>query len=328
MGISPDLNLISLFELICQHFCLGNLSHIPVKISQGLLHQVWRVITTHGQYAVKFLDQNRQDNRLLNPNQTQIIASRLQRFGVPAIVALSVENQYLFNINAQQILVFPWSEGRPRDIKILKSKHVAAVGKTLAEIHQLNFSAGDYTVPLWGCYSEKQWQALLAPMAFTELSFLQKELPQIIAWSASARQAFAVLNTHVVLSHRDLILENILWQDQSLVLIDWDYAGPINPQLERWIVACNLSGITTPQPRKKLFDAFMQGYDAIGFVSKIYSQDILLAGYRGYVLDWIALNCQRAVDIPEYRSLAIKEVLGSWQALKNTVSIPGFVSSP
>ncbi|HVV68053.1 MAG TPA: phosphotransferase [Gammaproteobacteria bacterium] len=314
------------FEHVCQHFSLGTFLQSE-EISNGLLHHVWRIQTTQGEFAVKLLNsaiKKLQGHKILGYDQSQHIAAQMQKRGIPAVGAIPVKVNsrlsYLLNTDSGRIMVHPWVNGR-NDISIT-NLHAAAIGRLLGQIHNLQLSAAQFASPLWGVYSSAQWRRLLHEISqaqIPELTFLAEKLDWLVDLSAEAQQAFTLLNSNLILSHRDLNPKNILWQDNAAPwLIDWEYAGPINPQLERFIVACNWSNITTQNPNKNLFQEVMAGYASeVQSTAKIFPEKTVLAGYAGYVLDWIIFNCRRAINMPLQRPSSIEEVRGSLRALDN-----------
>jgi Ser/Thr protein kinase RdoA (MazF antagonist) len=323
------------FEHICQHFSLGALQQSSQEISGGLLHRVWHIKTTQGEFAVKLFNsamKKLQGPKILSYNQAQQIAVQMQKRRIPAVAAIAAINKvnskprYVINTNSGRIMVFPWITGYSVNDTAITNTHAAAIGHLLAQIHNLRLSSAQFMPPMWGVYSPTQWQRLVSEMhqaQIAELAFLDQRLDWLANLSAQAQQALTLLNADLVLSHRDLNPKNVLWQDNvHPLLIDWEYAGPINPQLEQYIVAFNWSGITTECPNKILFQQVMAGYDAeVQASSKKYPEKTVLAGYAGYVLDWIIFNCQRAINMPLQRELACAEVTGSLRALHNAGSI-------
>ncbi len=318
------------FDLICENFHLGQLLKPPRPIAK-YLHQVWHITTTQGEFAVKFFNnavRSLQKNLLLGHNQTQQIAATLKEQGIATAVALQADKnsaEYCLTIDQQCIMVFPWLPGSSINGAALTVIQAKTIGHLLAKIHGLHLSAALNSPPLWGVYSADKWQHMLAQIKYaqiTELTFLSDRLAHLIHWSNLAQQALSVLNQDLVLSHRDLDPKNVLWQNAvEPVLIDWEYAGPINPQLERLIVAYNWSGITTGRPNKELFQAVLAGYSEGGCPSEKYSQQVLIEGYVGYVLDWIVFNCWRAIHIKDQRQQACEEVFGSLGALDYIINL-------
>ena len=313
------------FEHICQHFSLGALQQSSQEIAGGLLHRVWHIKTTQGEFAVKLFNsamKKLQGHKILSYDQAQQIALQMQKRGIAAVAALSTVGMrhYVVNTNSGRIMVFPWITGHSINDSAITNTPATAIGQLLAQMHNLRLSSAQCIPPMWGVYSLAQWRRLVSEIhraQIAELAFLDQRLDWLADLSAAAQQALTVLNEDLVLSHRDLNPKNVLWPDVAHpILIDWEYAGPINPQLEQCIVAFNWSGVTTEHPSKILFQQVRAAYEAeVQTSSKRYSEKTVLAGYAGYVLDWIFFNCQRAINIPLQRQLACAEVVGSLRAL-------------
>lgn len=311
---------ISPFANICQQFALGSLLAPPQPISGGLLHQLWHIQAERGEFAVKKINSQLESllkTNLLTQNQTQAIAAQLQVQGIACIPALTADyNNYIFRITDQTFMVFPWINGHCLVPEEISTQHAIAIGTLLAKIHACALDANAYKAACWGCYTEAEWQALFTQIAsIPELDFLASHLPQFIELSAKARESFDVLNQHLVVSHRDLDAKNVLWQDKQPILIDWEYAGPINPTLERLIVAFNWSEVTSDRPKTALMQAVFEGYDAVNPQLPAYPDDLLMTGYIGYVLAWIYFNCRRALLIKADQPIAKQQIIDSLVAL-------------
>lgn len=90
-------------------------------------------------------------------------------------------------------------------------------------------------------------------------------------------------NNGKVISHCDINLYNLIWQDEeNFVLIDWEYAGLINPYTELFSVALEVAGIWLEEFDKDRIESFILGYIDSSYDIVLSQEKIKL-----YILDVI-----------------------------------------
>lgn len=102
-----------LAERLCAACNLGTLLSEPQAVTGGLLHQMWRLSTTQGVFAVKQLNPaimrkpDIQDAYRL----TEQIAADFAAQGIPAVAALTCNEDRLQHIDDHMFIVYTWIEG-------------------------------------------------------------------------------------------------------------------------------------------------------------------------------------------------------------------------
>jgi thiamine kinase-like enzyme len=314
---------------LCAAFGLGWPVTAPVVVPGGRLHQVWRLDTSTGRYAVKRL------NPALLATQgararviaTERIAATLATAGIPAIAALAGPDGPLCEVPDATVLVYPWVDGATLAPSAAEPDRAAIIGWQLARIHGLDLRSDAMSALAWDAerLREDSWVLLARRAMAADLAWGRPlhELRQALAiWQARARPALTDLHHHQVVSHRDLDQRNVLWRDaHTPALLDWEAAGPTHPTVELADVALNWSGITTGLPDPTTFAAVVAGYRDAGGAQHAESRDVLYVVLYQW-LTWLHFNARRALGElgadSEARHLAEREVtttLGAVRAL-------------
>lgn len=251
------------------------------KVSGGLLHELWHLRTMNGDYAIKRINQQNQlqlAKNLLSLRAIQKIEMYMQLHHIPTVVSLLPVNSTTKNT----YVVMPWLEGQSLKNSEISIEMTRLIGKLLAQIHQINYThQGNF--PHWGEFSRQQWQHLIVNK---NIAF---DLSDLVDLSHQAEIANKKLNQTLIFSHRDLDPKNILWAGpEKLFLLDWEYAGLINPTLDLLIVALNFSHIEEGYIDEQKFQSVIQGYSQHLPIESLF--DDIVDGYIGYCLDWIAFN--------------------------------------
>jgi Ser/Thr protein kinase RdoA (MazF antagonist) len=323
------LNLNQWQQLVDQ-YQIGQLLSPPEPITGGLLHKVYRLITSTGRFAAK----------LLNPDllatsswkklwlQTEQIANLMANNGIPTVCALTSTQGVITTIEDKNLLLFPWVEGITLNVNGLHMSQAHCIGEILANMHQIPVPENTFASFTSAGYNEAHWQWLKNKAFQQQLSWaplFTTNLPNLVQWSQRAVQAWQILGPERCIAHRDFDPKNVLWQNKvKPVIIDWEYAGVTNPGLDLLTVALNWSINRIPQINKNLFLAVLEGYQKITGALPPINEETIWA-YFGYCLDWLEFNVQRAIHQPENTVVANQEIEKSLRILamvaKQTVNI-------
>lgn len=166
-----------------------------------------------------------------------------------AQIASQVANQLgytspheFIRVGQTQILLIPYCEGN--GIKKLSKEQAFLLGKILADLHRLN-------LPKTGA---KPFPRISLPSGQFYPAWLKTIVKQ-----CNASMDYDAHNW--VVSHRDIHLENIIWQTTGAPhLIDWESAGLTHPFIELMGLTNNSSGLANQQFDNELFQATLAGY--------------------------------------------------------------------
>lgn len=310
------------FRGLCQKLHIEEPVFPPEQVWGGLLHRMYRMQSGAHCYAVKALNPEvmRRETAIPNILLSERIASLSKSRGVPAVTAILIAGECIYEVDGQYYMVFPWVEGKPLRLEQVRPEHCRKVGEMLAKIHMLPFSlegirAVDRTsVPMdWLSYAR---EGMRAGTCWAQA--MQQRIEKLRLWERLAGAAGSVLRSRMVPGHRDLDIKNILWQEGSPAIIDWEAAGAVNPAQELLDVALNWSGAEVGLANGETFCAVIEGYRNGGGRMEESWSAMLFLQYRER-LAWLEYNLKRSVGVEydeEERQLGGKEVEQTLRALE------------
>lgn len=288
------------FGELCNTLQLGEITYVPKAISGGLLHKMYVVQTTKGKYAIKALN----SQIMLRPTAMQnfINSERIAdiaRNNVPALSAKEVNGTFMHKIANQFYLVFDWIDGeslKSNEIDVVRCEKMGAI---LAEIHMTDFSglginkgySNNTLLTDWNYYLQKGQQN-----NSVWLSLLREYLDKLYEWNEMANESTKLLESDMVISHRDLEPKNVMWKQGNPILIDWESAGYINPMQDLTETAIYWSVDEVGNIDKEKFSAFIAGYKTKYGIPQANWRMVLVNGFLGK-LDWLEYSLKRSLWI-------------------------------
>lgn len=304
---------------LCASYHLGMTQSDLIPVTGGLLHRIWRLTTERGVFAVKELQPRftatEKDRKHII--MCEEIALQMRQHGVPAIFALQSQQGFVTKIDDKYFMVFNWQTGITLEPVAIKLQHAHAIGVVLANIHQAAVQLAGLKLTRRIAFSAAHWRTLIQQAEQQGLSWcseIKQAIPVLVEWNKLARHAAIKLNKHLIVSHRDLDAKNVIWQnDLNCCIIDWEYAGLINPGVDLLGVALNWSGQIEGNADKEKFLAVIAGFRSVSALPEV--DQIAVDDYLGYCLEWLELNLRRSIEEMENRALACNEVRKTLAAL-------------
>jgi Ser/Thr protein kinase RdoA (MazF antagonist) len=265
-------------DLICSHFHLGR-PNKPIKTMQhNGHHALWFIHTDLGQFVLKQLSQT--DQNLSMIRRTQNIARHYKLCNLPVLPAIILEDKSFFEWNNSIFLAFPFLEGQVLSRDCVQSNHIKYMAKLLGKIHQYQPSL--LPSPDLEIYSLtiQDWQPYCSD-------------PWLIDTHKNCLKACASILSDTVTSHRDLNLNNIIWQQDYAWIIDWDWAGKISRTQDVIATALNMSLNSSATINLDLFKAFIKHYPFT-----LVEQEIIPGLYRVLAnwLNWCHQNLSQNIQ--------------------------------
>lgn len=245
------------YDDLCTMAGLGQPLSEPSAVSGGLLHRMFRLETTAGQYAAKLLNPEimRRPDALENYRRAEELEGLLEQETLPILPAMAVNGAKMLRVGDHYIYIFPWFEGRVIRGAALTVRHAAAIGTTLAGIHAAARRERTTTPePL-----TVDWDALLP--ACPDLLAHRDLLVSLTDRSNEARQK---LPTEEAVCHNDLDTKNVLWQGDAHRVIDLETLNWGCAAAELLETALYWSGIEEHRIDTTRFEAFANAYQATG----------------------------------------------------------------
>ncbi len=296
-GVSSDSGF---FEETCACFDLGTIVARPEVIPGGLSNRLYRVVTGRGQYAVKRMVANANSASFKHNVEASFAVEQLAQaagIAMPAPIPAAGTNEALARIADGEehcwVRVHSWV-GAERITEVeIDPGDIAAVGAILATLHGLPTLDAGSTSAQDPHSMERDWRTALHASAYAPRA-VPSLLGAIDGLEGLVGRGYAVPRSTPVLSHRDLDAKNLLRGDRGeLIVIDWDAAGPVDPQWDAVGVAMDWSGVRQGPVSQPAFDGFLDAYAlAGGHLDPITPEHF--AGWAEGVLDWLWFNLERA----------------------------------
>ncbi|MFF2089552.1 phosphotransferase [Paenibacillus sp. NPDC058174] len=312
------------FNKLCTVLQLGEIIGVPEVISGGFLHRMYRIETDLGKYAIKALN----PQIMIRPKalQNYINSERIAGIAadnVPALPAKQFNGDSLQKIDDQYFLVFDWIEGRSLKPNEINKTHCEKIGEIVAGIHMTNFSElgihnnGSSHLQLtdWNQYVQ-QGQKQNAVW----VNLLRENMDQLNEWNFQANHASELLLANMVISHRDMDSKNVMWHQDSPVIIDWEAAGYINPMQDLTDTAIYWSENETGDMDKERFLAVIGGYKKKCETIHANWKVVLENGFLGK-LGWLEYSLKRSLWIEcsdeNEQKMGTEQAVGTIHAIIN-----------
>jgi thiamine kinase-like enzyme len=287
-------------EKLCKTLQLGELIHEPQELTGGLIHKMVAMQTTTSKYAVKALNPKviARPEALQNIINSEKIACIVSG-NINAFPAKIYNDKAVQEIDGQYYLVFDWCDGKNIFGDDITAFHCEKIGQILAIVHKTDFTklglADNYTddepVPDWNSYLKK---GIAANAPWVQI--VRDNIEKLYDYSNLTCSAAKILSENTVITHCDLEPKNVLWQDKTPYLIDWEAAGFVNPMHDLVETAVYWSKDNNGQLVKNKFLALIQGYKSI--ISNLQSDwsAVLDKGFSG-LLGWLEYSLKRSLWI-------------------------------
>lgn len=288
------------FEKLCKFLNLGELLSTPQPLTGGHMHRMYSIQTTSGKFAVKALN----PQIMIRPSamQNYINSERIANFAaknIPAAPAKIFDSVFMPEIEGQFYLVFDWIEGICLMTDKITLKHCEKIGYILAGLHQTDFSSlglidnysSDEVLTDWNHYMQKGMEA---NAEWFEL--LKENIDNLYQWNNQLIHSAKQLASDTVISHMDLEPKNVMWRENSPVIIDWEASGFIHPMHDLVETALYWSVNSDESIDKDKFTAFIKGYKSKYSAVKADWQTVLEKGF-GSKLGWLEYSLKRSLGI-------------------------------
>lgn len=231
---------VDIYENIKRLITNSNLGNKVIEISKvtgGLSHRMYKVVTDKGNYAIKELNSNimKRPEAYSNFIFSEKVIDTAKENGISAVGAMRINGDVIQKVKNNHYMVFEWIDGKVLKAEEITEKHSEIMGKILAQIHNIDFSEmgdknrQDITIKEfdWKKYWKKAEQE---NKAYSKL--LKESCDLLYELNRKANEAMLYANHELVISHRDLDRKNVIWKESEPFMIDWEASGYINPTIE------------------------------------------------------------------------------------------------
>lgn len=308
-------------EILCHKLDFGCIRNQPQKVLGGLLHEMVKIETTKGLYAVKVLNPSimKRKDVIRNYIFSEKVAKIAYLYDIPVVPALGSDSCLHF-IDGSYFMVFEWVEAKSLTPAQVTPYHCEEIGKILARIHKINFSSIEEKNMGMTAFDGFPWDDYFGFKNMSSIALL-KVKERIYHWEKEVKLVSDDVFSNQIISHRDMDCKNVLWDKKNRpIIIDWEAAGFINPLQELIDVAIAWSDGETEDFKLQHFIKVVESYIANGgsIIDDIFA--VLSYGYKGK-LEWLEYNVKRSLGIEsnciDEQELGTKEVIKTINALIN-----------
>ena len=303
---------MELFHKIVNTLNLGYIVEEPTRVSGGLTHKMYKLVTSTGKYIVKLLNPNimKRANALANFNKADNLEEVLQEKNIEAIYSLKFNDSKIQKIDHQYFYIYEWYDG-----KILKDTettkiHCQKIGKVLSEIHNISSkeeknNSQSITID-WSNYLEKA-NKMNSPI-FDTLNYHINLLEKMIS---NRNNSITNLPNTLTICHNDMDIKNVLWINNDFKIIDLECLDYSNPYIEFLELSLCWSGFDSCNINFDLLEQFIKSYLSNSKLNANINWGSIYDCNLGR-LYWLEYNIKRALLIEcssnEEQNLGIDEV--------------------
>ena len=241
---------------ICSKYNLGKYISSE-KITTGLTNILYKVKTDIDTYVIKIINENNiknKNNHLNNIEYSEEISNILNNNGVNTIGALRFNNKYIQKIDDVYFLIYKWSNGIVLKTCELNIKHMEILGTMLAKIHSIKVDKIDNTK--YPKIDFMYYYNLVKDNNEKCYLFFKNNINKLAKIYEDVYNNYLLLGNQKSYVHKDFNRKNILWEDDTPYIIDFETATIGNPSIDFF----NSAWFLTDDFDTKKFTSFANTY--------------------------------------------------------------------
>ena len=305
-------------EKLIKKFNLADKVESITQIHGGLSNRMYKVMTDKANYAIKKLNKSLMQSkesfeRILFAEEISKIA---QENGILVERALEFDKEIIHQIDNDYYMIFNWNEGHHIKPEEVDEKICIIIGILLANVHNIDFSNITYKKEKNIEIRTINWDYYIE-IAKSEEKFYTEELEKnkdiLYELNKKINEALEYSKDNLIISHKDLIKKNILWNGNVPTIIDWESSGYINPTVELVQVCWNWANGDLGTFDFEKFQIIISEY--LKHVKNYKKEDMEKLIYANFweAIEWLEYNLKRSLCIENsYRKeeieLAEKEI--------------------
>ena len=287
-------------EKFCEKYNLGKVLNIT-KLSGGLMHKMFKVETDKGVYCVKVLNSEVMSRDTAYNNF--VVSERISNFakdnGIVVSNAIEIEDNYLTLLDGIYYMVFDFVYGKTLNDDEITTSHCKMIGNILARIHLLDYRKIGLKSDIIEYKELYDWDIYVGNFNFNKMPYskeflkVYKEYDYILK---TANLSFNKSNINQSICHSDMDPKNVMWNNDSPVVIDWECACISNPERELLEDALCWSGFLSNNFNEDKFLAMFLEYSKYRNIDDINWSDVIFGNLVGR-FGWLKYNLERSLGI-------------------------------
>ena len=289
-------------EKLVRKFDLGSKIIKATQIHGGLSNRMYRVETDKAEYAIKKLNKTLMQNKeeFERINFAEKVSKIAEENGISVVRALEFENKIIHEIDGDYYMAFNWNYGSHLQPEDVTDEICNTIGELLAKIHNLDFSNIKAEKSKEMPIRTIDWNSLVK-LAKEQKKYYYKDLVENIEIlyeiNKKTNEALEYAKSNLIISHRDLIKKNILWNENKPTVIDWESSGYVNPTVELVQVCWNWANGDVGKFEFEKFGIIVNSY--LQNVKNYKKEDMKKLIYANLweAIEWLEYNLKRSLCI-------------------------------
>ena len=215
-----DINLF--FDKMVKKLNLGNIIEEPLKVTGGLTHRMFKIVTDEGRYIVKLLNPNimKRPTAMSNFNRADRYEEILKENGIKAVYSLAFNDKKMQEIDGQYFYVYEWYDGKSLKDGEITKYHCEEMGKVLAKIHNIDlvnseFSDNEKNIDFkYYMDLSKEKESPIYDLIYDKLDILNDSINK-------GNEAIKHLPKYLSICHNDMDSKNVMWLGEDYKLIEY-----------------------------------------------------------------------------------------------------------
>ena len=306
------MNIKEFFDKLVSNLNLGKLVEEPSRVSGGLTHKTYKIVTDKNKFIVKLLNPNimKRPTALGNFERADKFEMIFQDNNIEAIYSLEFKGKKMQLQDGQYFYVYNWYDGKSLKDTEINKIHCEKIGSVLAKIHSITLKEENWNEDVknidWKYYIDlaKEKESPIYDMLFDKIDLLNDSMKK-------GNEVVNKLPNYTAVCHNDLDSKNVLWINDDFKIIDLESLDYSNPYLELFLLALCWSGYESCNINFELFKTFLDSYFEKSKLSRNIDWEVLYYANNGR-LEWLEYNIKRALmletDSEEEQQLGINEV--------------------
>ena len=306
------MNVNLFFLKVVEKLNLGNIIEKPQKVTGGLTHKMFKIVTNKGRYIIKLLNPNimKRPTAMGNFNKADCYEEILKENNIKAVYSLKFNDKKMQEIDGQYFYVYEWYDGKALNDEQITKYHCEEIGKVLAKIHNIDLVNTEYKAEEKNIdfkhYIElaKEKQSSIYELIYDKLTILNESMNK-------GNEEIKHLPNYFSICHNDMDSKNVMWLNDDYKLIDLECLGYSNPYLELYELALCWSGYEKCNIKFDLFETFFKAYFDNSKLDKNVDWESIYYANNGR-LEWLEFNIKRSLmidcDTKEEQEIGLNEV--------------------
>ncbi|MBQ8149142.1 MAG: phosphotransferase [Clostridia bacterium] len=324
------MDLRAYFDRLAQNCLLGQLTVDPQPVSGGYMHQMYRLDTTGGRYAVKLLNPEvmSRPTAMDNYRRAEALEAVLEQNGLSIVPALAFGGRKMQCIDGRYCYVFTWVEHTALGWREIEPAHCAVMGDLLARMHSLPIPTGKGAPQFDPVQPEAMtidWAALARKAETTcpEIApALLEQLPVLEAAQTVYNRAVEALPPLCSICNADMDCKNVLWKNSQPLVIDLECLETGNPVNDLIQLSLSWAGGAVCRIDYGCLRTFLSAYRQRKELPPVDWRCVTGLGFSW--LDWLSYSLRRAFG--ETGGDSAERQTGLAQAVETLERIRYFVS--